>query len=472
MARSPRSALRSIPAVETLLHHPRLDALRPHFGHAALVRLIRRVLADVRAGLLEAESDGEITEANVADRIVDAGERLLTIGPTPVINATGVILHTNLGRAPLSPAALEAVRAAAAGYSNLEYDLERGARGSRMSHVEELLAFLTGAEAAMAVNNNAAAVLLALNSLAEGREVLVSRGELVEIGGSFRIPEIMQKSGARLREVGTTNKTHVRDFENAISDATGLLLKVHTSNYRIEGFTAEVPLAELAEIGERRGLPVVVDVGSGALLDVTRAGVAREPLVSECVEQGAALVTFSADKLLGGPQAGLIVGRRELILRLRENPLARAVRLDKMSLAALAATLTPFLNPDEAWQANPTLGMMGRRAPELEAAARELALAICRAGDDRIDVDVRPSETAVGGGALPLAGLTTWTVTVRVAGLSPDGLERRLRRGRPPVIARIQEDRVRLDLRTLGPDDLTILPGLIARCLDAAPPAA
>lgn len=472
MARSPHSALRSIPAVETVLHHPRLDALRPRFGHAALVRLIRRVLADIRAGMLESAAGGEITEADVADRIVFEGERLLTVGPMPVLNATGVILHTNLGRAPLSAAALAAVQAVAAGYSNLEYDLERGARGSRMSHVEDLLAFLTGAEAAMAVNNNAAAVLLALNSLAEGREVLVSRGELVEIGGSFRIPEIMQKSGARLREVGTTNKTHARDFENAISDATGLLLKVHTSNYRIEGFTAEVPLAELAEIGERRGLPLVVDVGSGALLDVSPAGVAREPLVSECLEQGAALVTFSGDKLLGGPQAGLIVGRRDLIVRLRENPLARAVRLDKMSLAALAATLAGFARPEEAWRTNPVLGMMGRTATDLEAAARSLATAIRQVAGDRIEAEVYPAETAVGGGALPLSGLTTWTVALRAAGLSADGLERRLRRGRPPVIARIQEDRVRLDVRTLDPDDMTRLPGLIARCLDAAPPAA
>jgi L-seryl-tRNA(Ser) seleniumtransferase len=462
---TPRDQLRALPAVEILLRHPALDSLRNSFSHMALVRLVRRALAEARADVLEGRLAGPPDEAELAARVVAEAAVLLAAGPVPMINATGVILHTNLGRAPLSAAALEAVAVAARGYSNLEYDLARGARGSRQAHVDRLLAFLAGAEAALAVNNNAAAVLLALNSLAEGREVLVSRGELVEIGGSFRIPDIMKKSGARLVEVGTTNKTHRKDFEKAIGPDTALLLKVHASNYRIEGFTAEVALAEMAEIGAAHGLPVMVDVGSGALLDVSTRGVEKEPLVSECLAAGADLVTFSGDKLLGGPQAGLVVGRADLVKQLKDNPLARCVRLDKLSLAALNATLRSFLDPDNAWRDIPVLAMLARPEAELTAAAEALAGALRAAVPGRLHAEVLAARAAVGGGALPLAGLATRAVAVTVDGTSPDRLERRLRAGTPPVLVRIQNDRVLFDLRTISPSELAVLPDLVVRAL-------
>jgi L-seryl-tRNA(Ser) seleniumtransferase len=462
---TPRDQLRAIPAVEVLLRNPGLDPIRNSFSHMALVRLVRRALADVRAEVLEGRLAEAPAEGALAARVVADARRLTAPGPVPMINATGVILHTNLGRAPLSRAALDAVVRAAAGYSNLEYDLVRGTRGSRQVHVEGLLAFLSGAEAALAVNNNAAAVLLALNSLADGREVLVSRGELVEIGGSFRIPDIMKKSGARLVEVGTTNKTHRRDFEKAIGPETALLLKVHASNYRIEGFTAEVSLSEMAEIGATRGIPLMVDVGSGALIDVSTRGVQKEPLVSECLAQGADLVTFSGDKLLGGPQAGLVVGRSDLVRSLRDNPLARCVRIDKLSLAALGATLRAFLDPDNAWRDIPALMMLARPEAELTAAAESLAESLAAALPGRIEADVIASEAAVGGGALPLAGLATRAVALRVNGMTPDQLERRLRAGDLPVLVRIQNDRVLFDMRTISPGELALLPDLVARAL-------
>ncbi len=461
----PQDQLRAIPAVPVLLQAPGLADLHNSFSHEGLVRLVRMILAEVRHDVLSGRTVPDLGESALVSRIRVRAGQLLAVGPIPVINATGVILHTNLGRAPLAEAALGAIQAAASGYSNLEYDVPLGARGSRMSHVEDLLTFLTGAEAGIAVNNNAAAVLLALNSLAEGKEVLVSRGELVEIGGSFRIPDIMKKSGARLVEVGTTNKTHRKDFEKAIGPNTAMLLMVHTSNYRIEGFTSAVPLPEMAEISASHGLPLMVDVGSGALLDVSDAGVEKEPLVSECLVAGADLVTWSGDKLLGGPQAGLAVGRKDLVQALKENPLARCLRLDKLSLAALSATLRTFLDPERAWREIPTLAMLRRTESELEVAARQLADRLAETLSGRLSLSIIPGEGAVGGGALPLSGLKTWTVAVTANGLSPDQFERRLRAGTPPIIVRIQNDRVLFDVRTVSPHELEILPGLVTRAL-------
>lgn len=487
MTADSRSTLRQIPAVEALLRHAGLDSVRARLGGAHLTRLVREVLETARQEVLSGGAPDLGAEA-LAGRVACAAEAMLRAGLTRVVNASGVILHTNLGRAPLSARALDAVRRAGEGYSDVEYDLVRGERGARMSHLERLITFLTGAEAALVVNNNAAAVLLALNSLAQGREVLVSRGELVEIGGSFRIPDVMEKSGARLREVGTTNKTHPKDYEKAIGGDSALLLKVHASNYRIEGFTAEVTLPQLARIGEAHGLPVMVDVGSGALLDVSPHGAAREPLVAECLAQGADLVTFSGDKLLGGPQAGLVVGRADLIRKLRANPLARAVRIDKLTLAALAATLVDYLDPETAWRAVPTLRMIAEdpAALELRAGAlrarmdaalnKDAALNPGTAGACR--VEVAPAETAVGGGALPLEGLKTWVVAVALtdrekaggspADVSPDAMERALRAGDPPVVARIQADKLLFDLRTLTPEEAEELPELVARALRRA----
>ena len=465
MTQAPRDQLRSIPAVETLIRAHGVADLRKSFSHEMLVRLLRKTLADVRAEVLAGNTLPGLSEEALVQRVQAAARQLLSAGPIPVINATGVILHTNLGRAPLPAEALSAVETAAAGYSNLEYDLELGSRGSRLAHVDRLVTFLTGAEASIVVNNNAAAVLLALNSLAEGKEVLVSRGELVEIGGSFRIPDIMKKSGAKLVEVGTTNKTHRRDFEKAITKETALLLKVHASNYRIEGFTREVPLAEMAEISAGNGLPLMVDVGSGALLDVSEAGIGKEPLVADCLAAGADLVTWSGDKLLGGPQAGLAAGRGDLVRRLRENPLARCVRLDKLSLAALGATLRIFLDPERAWRDIPTLAMLRRSGDELEAAARRLADQLEKALPGRLVVAVVPGEGAVGGGALPLIGLATRMVAVVADGLSPDKLEQKLRAGAPPIIVRIQNDRVLFDVRTMTTAELELIPALVARAL-------
>ena len=482
MTADPRATLRQIPAVEALLRHAGLDGVRGRLGGAHLTRLVREVLEVVRQEIL-AGGGPDLSPEALAARAAVRAESMLRAGPTRVINASGVILHTNLGRAPLSTRALEAVQQVGAGYSDVEYDLARGERGSRMGHVERLLTFLTGAEAALVVNNNAAAVLLALNSLAQGRDVLVSRGELVEIGGSFRIPDVMEKSGARLKEVGTTNKTHVADYEKAIGGDTALLLKVHASNYRIEGFTAEVALGQLARIGEAHGLPVLVDVGSGALVDVASHGAAREPLVAECLAQGADLVTFSGDKLLGGPQAGLVVGRADLVRKLRANPLARAVRIDKLTLAALTATLVAYLEPASAWQELPALRMIATEPAALKARAEALRdglvarLAAAAPGEGtagegaapRPRIEVAPAETAVGGGALPLEGLKTWVVALSMpAAVSPDALERALRAGDPPVIARIQAEKVQFDLRTLTPDEAEELPELVARALRRA----
>ena len=467
MKADPNAALRSIPSVEALLQHSELS--RTGLGRAALTRLIREVLDTVRAEIREGIRS-EMKEDALLERIRREAALLSGAGPVRVLNATGVILHTNLGRAPLSAAAAAAAARVALGYSNLEFDLERGERGSRMSHVERLLAFLTGAGAGLAVNNNAAAVLLALNSLAEGRDVIVSRGELVEIGGSFRIPEVMTKSGARLREVGTTNKTHLKDYENAITKDTGLLLKVHASNYRIEGFTAEVSLEELAALGEKHEIPVMVDLGSGALLDVSSRGVPREPLVAECLAKGADLVTFSGDKLLGGPQAGLVVGKKALVRRLRENPLARAVRIDKLSLAALAATLSEFLDPDRAWAENPTLRMLAVDPGTLKERADRLAARIDAAAAGRVHTSVVAAETAVGGGALPLSGLETFAVALRPVSGSPGRLEKNLRGGDPPLIARIQNDTVLFDLRTLSSEEDDLVPDLVVRALEPSSP--
>lgn len=463
MTADSRSVLRLIPAVETVLRDPGLTPLAGRVSGPRLTELVRLSLARVRQDVLEGRV-AEVSLESVVARIVKTGLELTEARLRRVINASGVILHTNLGRAPLSARALEAVRQAAADYSNVEYDLERGERGSRMSHVEGLLTFLTGAEAALAVNNNAAAVLLALNSLAQGRDVLVSRGELVEIGGSFRIPDVMERSGARLREIGTTNKTHPRDYEKSITAETALLLKVHASNYRIEGFTADVGLPALSRIGERHGVPVMVDLGSGALVDVSGRGISREPLVAECLAAGADLVTFSGDKLLGGPQAGIIVGRRDLVQKLKQNPLARAVRLDKLTLAALTATLVDYLDPEAAWDRIPTLRMIGADPAVLAERARELAAALA-ARLPAMRVDVQEAETAVGGGALPLEGLRSWVVTVTPAdgaGVTTAGLERALRAGDPAVVARVQTDRLMFDLRTLTPEDAGVLPDVMA----------
>jgi L-seryl-tRNA(Ser) seleniumtransferase len=365
----------------------------------------------------------------------------------PVLNATGVVLHTNLGRAPLAHAALEALEAAAGGYSTLEFDLHAGVRGSRADHCRALLSELTGAEDGLAVNNAAGALVLALNAMAAGREVLISRGELIEIGGSFRIPDILEKSGARLREVGTTNRTHLDDYRKALSPDTGAILTVHRSNFEQRGFVATPAPADIGALAREAGVPWLYDVGSGLLLDLSRWGLAGEPRVPEAVTAGADLVIFSGDKLLGGPQAGCLTGRREPVARCRSNPLARALRADKLTLSALEATLALYRNPAAAIAEIPVLAMLTAGADDLAARAARLA-GHC---PPELKPEVRPGQSAVGGGSFPGAVLPTTLVALDPGPLGADGLALRLRLGEPAVVARVAEGRVLLDPRTLPP---------------------
>jgi L-seryl-tRNA(Ser) seleniumtransferase len=366
-----------------------------------------------------------------------------------VINATGVIVHTNLGRSLLAPAAVANLQEVAESYSNLEYDLQRGERGERYAHIEAQLTAMTGAEAAVVVNNNAAAVFLALQALAGGKEVIVSRGQLIEIGGSFRIPDIMRSSGAILREVGTTNKTHLRDYAQAICERTALLLRVHTSNYRIVGFTSEVALRELVALGQRHNIPVMEDLGSGTLLDLRQLGLYDEPTVSEIVASGVDLVTFSGDKMLGGPQAGIVVGKTAYIEAVRRHPLHRAVRVDKFTIAALEATLKLYADPQRASREIPTLAMLSLTPPAIARRARRLQRLLPVSARQAYQPRVLEGNSAVGGGALPLAQLPTRLLALRPAFCSVSELERRLRSRQPAIIGRIAQEQFLLDLRTV-----------------------
>ncbi|MBA4370169.1 MAG: L-seryl-tRNA(Sec) selenium transferase [Coriobacteriaceae bacterium] len=442
--------LRQLPKVDALLEREDIAALAGEVPRALVVDAVREAVEAVRGSLLEGhEADaGADAVAAEAIRIARAKARRSL---RRVINATGIVVHTNLGRSPLADAAVDAVAEVARGYSTLEYDVESGERGSRHVHVEALICRLTGAEAAMAVNNNAAAVLLALARLARGREAIVSRGQLVEIGGSFRVPDVMAESGATMIEVGTTNKTHLRDYESAVTERTGLLLKVHSSNYRVVGFTEEVPLEQLVELGAKHGVPVMEDQGSGVLVDLRAWGLPYEPTVGESVTAGADVVTCSGDKLLGGPQAGVLAGKRHVITALKKHPLARAVRLDKMTLAALETTLRLYLEPERAAREIPTLRMLSATRDELAERAVRLADEIAKRCGDAYLTGTADDVSRAGGGALPMADIPTVVVAVSPQRLGVVELERRLRMGDPHVIARISEERLLIDPRTLAP---------------------
>jgi L-seryl-tRNA(Ser) seleniumtransferase len=386
-----------------------------------------------------------------------------------VVNASGIVVHTNLGRSPLAAAVLDNLVEIASRYSNLEFDLAAGRRGSRYTAVEDVLCEISGAEAAMVVNNNAGAVLLCLETLARGRKVIVSRGELVEIGGAFRIPDVMAKSGGILSEVGTTNRTHLRDYAGAVDDQTALLLKVHKSNYSIVGFSAEVSLRELVALGAEHGLPVMEDLGSGTFIDFSHYGLAKEPTVQESVAAGADVVTFSGDKLLGGPQAGLIVGRRASIERIKQNPLTRALRIDKLTLAALEGTLRLYRDPRRAVAAIPTLQMITMPFAATQGRARQLSEALAALGDERLGISLRELASKAGGGALPLLDLRSLCVAVSIRGLSVSRVEAALRAGTPPVIARIEDDLLILDPRTLQEGETAIIVDAFATLLKRAP---
>jgi L-seryl-tRNA(Ser) seleniumtransferase len=451
------AAYRDIPSLDALLADPSLAPLLERFGREAVVPAARAALDGVRSEIGAAGPAPDISVPALLARIRAHAERRLAPSLAPAINATGVIMHSGLGRAVLPGAALEALASVGAGYSTLALDLDSGKRVSRDRHVESLLQALTGAEAATATNNNSAATVLILNTLARGKEVIVSRGQLVEIGGSFRMPEVMAMSGAVLREVGTTNKTHLRDYEAALTDTTGAILRVHHSNYRIVGFAEEPPIEALVALGRSRGVPVVDDLGSGALIDLARFGLATEPLVQASTRAGADLVCFSADKLIGGPQGGLIVGRSGVIERIRKNPLARAFRCGKLSLAALEATLKLFLSPDTLVERHPVYRMFGAKLPELEGRARALAGALRRGLPGSAAIAVEDGESQVGSGAVPVETLHSKVVAVRSSAVSPEDLTRRLRSGRPPVFARIHKDAVLFDLRTIQPGEETLL---------------
>ena len=391
-----------------------------------------------------------------------------------VLNATGVVIHTNLGRSLLAPEAVRAVTEAALHYSNLEFDLETGERGSRYSHVESLICGLTGAEAALVVNNNAAAVLLLLDTLCKGREVVVSRGELVEIGGSFRIPEVMEKSGCVLREVGATNRAHLKDYAEAVNERTAALMKVHTSNFRIIGFTKEVGRGELAGLARERGLPLLEDLGSGTLFDFAGAGfshLAGEPTATKVLAQGVDVVTFSSDKVLGGPQAGVIAGKAEYINRIKKNPMNRALRIDKMTLAAMEATLRLYLDPDLAVKRVPTLRMICMGQDELRTRARKLAKVLEKRlskhpGMEGGSVSLRPGASRTGGGALPEHDLPTWLVCVRAGAHSPDALREALVHTDPPLVARVEDGALCLDPRTLDDTEFPLAAKVLSEALE------
>jgi L-seryl-tRNA(Ser) seleniumtransferase len=450
-----RAELRALPSVEELLQTEPLRSAAAHGPRALVVEAARHAIERQRAEILNGNgaAPGTAETAELAASAVAELERAQRPTLIPVINATGVVVHTNLGRAPLAFEALEAIDSVASGYSNLEYELEDGVRGGRMAHVEGLLCELTGADAALAVNNNAAGVLLALAALAHGREVVISRGQLVEIGGSFRIPEILEQSGATLVEVGTTNRTRRSDYEQAIGPDTAALMRVHASNFRTVGFTEEVPIAELAELGRGRGIPVIDDLGSGLLSrrdDALGTLLDDEPAARDSVAAGVDVVCFSGDKLLGGPQAGLLVGRSDAIERLRAHPLARAMRIDKLALAALDATLRLHRDPARAVRDIPVLQMLAAGEEELSARAERLRAAIEERAAGNLVVNVVRGSGRAGGGSLPLLELDGPVVALAPAAGGVEALSARLRTGDPPIVARVRDDAVLLDPRTIS----------------------
>lgn len=451
-----KELLRKLPSVDEALKDARVKAWLQAHPRVLVLDAVRAAIDRKRKIVLEkTESAGsDISLSGILDDAEAILAKLLEPSLRPLINATGVVVHTNLGRSILSEAAVQRVVQVNRSYSNLEYDIEKGERGKRYTHIETILHRLTGAEASTAVNNNAAAVLLCLNTLARGKEVIVSRGELVEIGGSFRVPEVMERSGAVLREVGATNKTHLKDYEKAITENTGLLLKVHTSNYKIVGFTKEVTPAELAALGKKRGIPVMWDLGSGSFIDLAAYGVGDEPTVKQALDAGVDVLTFSGDKLLGGPQAGMILGKKTYLDPIRSNPLARALRIDKMTLAALEATLSQYLDEERAVQDIPTLWMLTQPLSEIERKAQLLASGIKQREPKGLTLSVQDDTSQSGGGALPTGILPTKVVAVSIYNLSANQLESRLRLGSPPIIARIKEGMVLFDPRTLNDDEI------------------
>ncbi|SHH18113.1 L-seryl-tRNA(Sec) selenium transferase [Thermosyntropha lipolytica DSM 11003] len=461
--------LKKIPPVDEILQYRELESFFKVYNRDFVVGVVRQALERIRQYLKnvnEEWSREELVE-RIIEEIRQVSEEEASGTLRKVINGTGVVLHTNMGRAPLGRRALHNMQEMAVNYNNLEFDLEKGERGSRYFHVEELLRKLTGAEAALVVNNNAAAVLLGLNTLAKGREVIVSRGQLVEIGGAFRIPEVMKLSGAKLVEVGTTNKTYIRDFAEAINENTALLFAAHTSNYKIIGFSQEVELSELVKLGREKGLPVMQDLGSGVLCDLSPWGLKDEPTVQQCIKAGADIVTFSGDKLLGGPQAGIIVGKKEYVEAMKKNQLTRALRVDKLTISALEGTLLEYWcgNP---YRDIPVINMLTLSREELRERAEKLKeLLVSRfEGDKQVKkIEMVQLEDMVGGGAYPATLLPGYGVEIELADLKIDKISSALRRGRPALVTRVKEDRLLISVRTLLEEDYPLVAELLYKAV-------
>jgi L-seryl-tRNA(Ser) seleniumtransferase len=447
-----KELLKELPSVDEILKGP--DGIKwcKEYPRRYVLKAIREIIDIRRREILEVSSS-DLSIQGIYKDIELKIQRLSAFSLRPVINATGIVIHTNLGRSILSDRVLENVKRISSAYSNLEYNIEEGKRGKRYAHITQILKEITEAEGSLIVNNNAAAVLLCLNTLARGKEVIVSRGELVEIGGSFRLPDIMSASGAILREIGTTNKTHLYDYKNAINDNTGLILKVHQSNYRITGFTEDVSIKDLMTLSEKYHLPLMYDLGSGCMVDLKPYGIYSEPTVQEIVNSNAHIVTFSGDKLLGGPQGGIIVGKKEHIERIQKNPLTRAVRIDKLTLAAFEATLMEYIDEDKVIENIPTLKMLLQKPETIRERAKKIASALKRLIKDA-EIKVIEDASKAGGGSLPEIDFPTYAVSIKPKPISVNELEERLRKGTPSVIARIKDDALLLDARTMRGEDI------------------
>jgi L-seryl-tRNA(Ser) seleniumtransferase len=463
-----KEALRNLPAVDHVLELSKFDPFFKEVPRSVLIRSIRSDLDNRRRQIIEqdpAHIDELLADAAVVTGVKDLVRQAQSLNLRQTVNATGIVIHTNLGRSLLAETAIEHLCAVGRRYSNLEFDLEKGRRGSRYANVEDLICEISGAEAAMAVNNCAGAVLLALETMAAGKKVIISRGELVEIGGSFRIPDVMAKSGGILCEVGTTNRTHLRDYENAIDEQCALLLKVHQSNYSVVGFSAEVSLKELVALGQKHQIPVMEDLGSGTFIDFSRYGLLKEPTVQESVSAGVDIITFSGDKLLGGPQAGLVVGKKTCVDRIKKNPITRALRIDKLTLAVLESTLRLYRDEETAVQAIPTLRMMLQPIATLEEKAGRLKKMLESSGCSRLTVASLDIVSRPGGGTLPLLELPSKGLGITVDGLSANAIEKSLRLSSPPIIGRIEDDKYVMDMRTLQDDELEIIRSAIETLL-------
>ena len=471
MTEKQQTLLRMLPGVDHILELVKTDPFFDNVPKSVLIRSIRSVVESFRTIIIDDQQ--HITETKLSDSVIlEEVENSVKEAMTPnlmrIVNATGVVVHTNLGRSLLAEDAVENLLTIASRYSNLEFDLSKGVRGSRYSIVEDILCEISGAEAAMVVNNNAGAVFLCLETISRGKKVIVSRGELVEIGGSFRIPDVMAKSGSILKEVGTTNRTHLNDYENAIEHDTGLLLKVHTSNYSVVGFTADVSLEELVALGAKYQIPVMEDLGSGTFVDFSKYGLLKEPTVQESVAAGADVVTFSGDKLLGGPQAGMIIGKNDLLERIKKNPITRALRIDKLTLAALESTVRRYRNIDREIGSIPTLRMLTLPFAHIETKAKEIAKKLENIGDARMSETLIDLSSRPGGGALPLLKLPSKGVGIKVQGISANTIEKQMRSNELPIIGRIEEDLFIMDLRTILDDELSIIKNALDNMLKKA----